>query len=54
MKKKGGKKGGGGEVDVPRDMTADDSGEYVPVLAMEWCVRSSIFLANLCVFQCCY
>lgn len=35
MKKKGGKKKGSGEVDVPRDMTADDSGEYVPVLAME-------------------
>jgi len=37
MKKKGGKKkgGGGGEADVPRDMTADDSGEYVPVMAME-------------------
>ena len=33
MKKKGGKKKG--DVDVPRDMTADDSGEYVPVLAME-------------------
>lgn len=37
-KKKGNNKkgGGGGEaVDVPREMTADDSGEYVPVLAME-------------------
>ena len=33
MKKKGGKKKG--DVDVPRDMIADDSGEYVPVLAME-------------------
>ena len=33
--KKKGKKGGGGEVDVPRDITSDDSGEYVPVLAME-------------------
>jgi hypothetical protein len=49
MKKKGGKKGGGGEVDVPRDMTADDSGDYVPVLAMEWCVRSSNFLAFVCL-----
>lgn len=35
VKKKGGKKGGSSEVDVPRDVTADDSGEYVPVLAME-------------------
>ena len=35
LKKKGGKKGGDNEVDVPRDMTADDSGAFVPVLAME-------------------
>lgn len=33
--KKKGKKGGGGEVDVPRDISSDDSGDYVPVLAME-------------------
>jgi len=33
--KKKGKKGGGGEIDVPRDVTFDDSGEYVPVFAME-------------------
>lgn len=32
-KKKGG--GGGSEVGQPREMTADDSGEYVPVLALE-------------------
>ena len=35
LKKKGGKKGGSGEVDVPRDVTSDDNGEFVPVLAME-------------------
>lgn len=34
-KKKGGGGGGGSEVGQPRDMTADDSGEYVPVLALE-------------------
>ena len=34
--KKGGKGGGkGGEVDFPRDFTGEDSGEFVPVLAME-------------------
>lgn len=33
LKKKKGK--GGGEVDVPRDVTSDDSGDYVPVFAME-------------------
>ena len=37
LSKKGGKKGGadGGEVGIPRDVTNDDSGNYVPVLAME-------------------
>ena len=35
IKKKGKKGGSGGEVDVPRDVTSDDNGEYVPVLAME-------------------
>ena len=38
MKKAGKKKKGGGgglEVGQPREMTADDSGEYVPVLALE-------------------
>ncbi|KAL9188231.1 hypothetical protein ACHAXT_006609 [Thalassiosira profunda] len=33
--KKKGKKCDGGEIDVPRDVTSDDSGNYVPVLAME-------------------
>jgi len=43
-KKKKGK--GDDEVDVPRDMTSDDNGSYVPVLAME-CrkVRVSIVLS---------
>eukprot|EP00571_Detonula_confervacea_P012194 CAMPEP_0172298772 /NCGR_PEP_ID=MMETSP1058-20130122/1271_1 /TAXON_ID=83371 /ORGANISM="Detonula confervacea, Strain CCMP 353" /LENGTH=188 /DNA_ID=CAMNT_0013008061 /DNA_START=59 /DNA_END=625 /DNA_ORIENTATION=+ len=37
IKKKGkkGKNSGSGEVDVPRDVTSDDNGGYVPVLAME-------------------
>jgi hypothetical protein len=37
MKKAGKKKkgGGGSEMGQPREMTADDSGEYVPVLALE-------------------
>ena len=35
IKKKGKKGGGGREVDFPRDITSDDSGDYVPVLAME-------------------
>ena len=35
LKKKGKKGGQGGEVDVPRDVSSDDNGEYVPVLAME-------------------
>ena len=33
--KKKGKKGGNDEVDVPRDVTSEDNGNYVPVLAME-------------------
>ena len=43
-KKKKGK--GDSEIDVPRDMTSDDNGSYVPVLAME-CrkVRVSIVLS---------
>ena len=28
-------KGGDGEVGMPRDVTSDDNGNYVPVLAME-------------------
>lgn len=35
VKRKGGKSKGDAEVDVPRDLTSEDSGEFVPVLAME-------------------
>jgi len=35
IKKKKGKKGSADEVDVPRNVTSDDNGGYVPVLAME-------------------
>ena len=34
-KKKGGGGGGVAEVGIPRDVAADDSGEFVPILAMD-------------------
>eukprot|EP00804_Cyclotella_cryptica_P011023 CCRYP_017496-RA/>CCRYP_017496-RA protein AED:0.25 eAED:0.25 QI:0/-1/0/1/-1/1/1/0/77 len=34
-KKKGGKSKGDVEVSMPRDLTSEDSGEFVPILAME-------------------